>query len=84
MKKRANEIIGETLGMNVNDVTEYRYQSTRTSIPVYAIGDTYYCCPIAGRLPPKGWEWRPIEDQFFAQREGRTVYSASGDPEGDA
>lgn len=74
--KRANEIIGATLLLDVSEVNEYRYQSTRTSAPVYAMSHGYYCCPTVGKKPPTGWRWRKAKDQFFAQRDGRVLYVA--------
>ena len=76
MAKRANEIIAETFGMDVAEVRDARYQETRTLMPVYAIGDCYYCCPVGKDKPPKGWDWMPHSDQFFASRENRVIYVA--------
>jgi hypothetical protein len=74
--KRANEIIGATLGMSVQEMNEARYQAGRQSCAVYTLGDSYWCCPAAGVAPPKGWNWVAHSDQFFAAREGRTIYRA--------
>lgn len=76
--KRANEIIGGTLGMSLSEINEYRYQATRTTIPIYAVGNTYYCCPRQYQTPPKldGIKWQPHKDQFWAERSNRVMYSA--------
>lgn len=61
---------------DVRDVTENRYQPTRYVSPaIYTLGDDYYCCPAAGKDPPRNrdftdaWEWEPIGEHY-----GRTVY----------
>ncbi len=70
---RANEIIASTLGMEIGEMNDCAYQPTRHA-QVYSVGDSYYCCPQAGKRPPVGWEWKPLNDQFWASRAGRTVY----------
>lgn len=79
---RANEIIAATFGWSVADINECRYQATRTSIPVYTSGEKYYCCPAVGQKCPKGFgTWMLYSDQFFAARENRQIYWASGGEE---
>ena len=52
------EVIATAVNYDMAEIEEYRYQSTRTTLPVYAIGDHYYCAPrIAGARPPRGWKW---------------------------
>lgn len=76
---KANEIIASTFGWDVKEVSDHRYQEGRQSMPVYSIGDFYYCVPSPGRLPPKGWKWKAHTDQFFAQRAERILYAADMD-----
>jgi hypothetical protein len=77
---RANEIIAGTLGMDIGEMNECRYQPTRNQIPIYTVGDDYFCCPQAGKAPPKGWKWKPHGDQFWAARVNRIVYVAQEQP----
>ena len=64
-------IIAATLGLDIADLGDYRYQSTRTTRPIYAIGNIYVA---AGQKPPKddvGAEWEEHKDQFWAN--GKTT-----------
>jgi len=64
-------IIAATLGLDIADLGDYRYQSTRTTRPIYAIGDIYVAI---GHKPPKddvGAEWQKHTDQFWAN--GKTT-----------
>ena len=74
---RAHEIIAATFSTDAPSISDMRYQPTRTRTAVYAIGDNYFCCPPAGRPPAPGYAWPPPAAQFFAGREGRTLYVAS-------
>lgn len=65
------EIIATAVSYDMAEIEEYRYQSTRTSIPVYAIGDEYLCAPTSSQKLPKGWNWR-VRGVVL----GRTVYTA--------
>ena len=75
--KHASECIAFHLGWNMPDVTEGRYQPTRYAYPaIYVCADDYYCCPPAGKAPPKGrrdlpdeWNWQVVGEAY-----GRTVY----------
>jgi hypothetical protein len=58
-------IIAATLGLNIADLGDYRYQPTRTTRPIYAIGNIYVA---AGHKPPKdnvGAKWEEHQDQFW-------------------
>jgi len=60
-------IIASTLGIDQNELSEYRYQPTRTKQPIYAIGDFYFAC---GKKRPGdfvGGNWEIYKDQFFAE-----------------
>lgn len=74
-RKRTAEIIAFWLGMDLADMKEYRYQATRTSIPVYAIGDKYFCCPTdRQKLPEDFGKWEPIGTAY-----DRTVYASTAE-----
>lgn len=75
MAKRASEIIAFQIGYDAAEMSEYRYQSTRYQVAVYAIGDNYYCAPTPGKkLPDVGYKWEKIGEPY-----GRPVYRASID-----
>ena len=78
MAKRAGTIIAETLGMDAAGIEEYRYQSTRTKQPVYAIGDNYYTVSKAIPAVP-GYKWEPLADQFWAARENTVIWTGKGE-----
>jgi hypothetical protein len=64
-------IIAATLGLDIADLGDYRYQPTKTTRPIYAIGDIYVA---AGHKPPKddvGSKWEEHKDQFWAN--GKTT-----------
>jgi hypothetical protein len=64
-------IIAATLGLDMAELEDYRYQPTRTKRPIYAIGDVYVA---TGLKPPKedvGAPWQQHPDQFWAN--GKTT-----------
>lgn len=65
------EVIATAVSYDMAEIEEYRYQSTRTSIPVYAIGDEYLCAPTRAQKLPKGWNWKARGTYL-----GRDVYTA--------
>lgn len=64
---KQQEALAATLGMDVAELREYRYQPTRTAIPVYAIGDTYYCVSQTNPGNLNGMNWERMSDQFWAE-----------------
>jgi len=67
-------IIAATFGWDQSEVKDYRYQDTRTSQAIYAVGDRYFA---VGKRAPKdvvGGPWRPHADQVFAQRENTILW----------
>ena len=59
--------IASTFGLDVSELADYRYQPTRTTRPIYAIGDIYVA---SGLKPPKddvGEPWKEHSDQFWAK-----------------
>jgi hypothetical protein len=68
MAKQAKEIIAFVTGQDYDDMEDMRYQSTRTSIPVYTIGNEYFCCPTARQKLPKGeYDWKPYSKAYERQ-----------------
>lgn len=71
--KRADRIIAETLGWDVSEIKDYRYQRYVNPV-VYAIGDQYFA---AHKIKPKhdvGQEWVEHTDQFGARDTDRKVW----------
>jgi len=65
--KRANTVIAETLGWDIKDVIECRYQKY-SSPAVYSIGDRYFAAhPSKPKHKDVGGEWREHDDQFGAR-----------------
>lgn len=74
MSKRADMVIGETIGWDYKEVQEYRYQ--RYANPaVYAIGERYFAVHSSKpRHRDVGGEWREYEDQFGARNTNRKIW----------
>jgi len=65
-------IIADTLGLDLSELEDYRYQSTQSARAIYAIGDCYYA---VGKTPPSnGWAWTEHKDQFFATSRNTKVW----------
>jgi hypothetical protein len=72
--KRATTIIAETLGWDVKEVSEYRYQRY-TNPAVYSIGDFYLAVhPTKPKHNDVGGEWREHTDQFGARDTMTTIW----------
>lgn len=68
--------LAATIGFTTQELSEYRYQSTRTPHSVYFIADEAYC---ARSKPPTalcgdGMVWTPMKDQFFAKQAHTIVW----------
>lgn len=71
-RKPAAYVIAATLGQDINELADNRYQSTRTSRAIYSFDDRYFA---VGKRAPKdkvGGVWRPHTDQFWAAK-GNTI-----------
>jgi hypothetical protein len=70
----ASAILASTLGWDIREVPEYRYQRY-TAPAVYLVGDCYFA---VYKTKPKhsdvGADWHPHPDQFWADRAGTTVW----------
>jgi hypothetical protein len=69
-------IIASTLGIDQNELSDYRYQPTRTKQPIYAIGNFYFAC---GKKKPGDWvgaDWVIDKDQFFAEINKTILWSS--------
>jgi hypothetical protein len=75
-RAQGNTIIGATFGCSSRDVSDLRYQSTRTTRAIYAIGDKYYAVGHDRPTDDVGGPWRRHSDQFFASRYGTILWVA--------
>lgn len=78
MKRRAStaSIIAATFGSSTSDISEYRYQPTRTKQAIYTIGPYYFA---VGQQAPKddvGVPWEKYSDQFWAAKANTTLWVA--------
>ena len=58
------ERIAFIIGFDLAEMSEYRYQSTRYPIAVYAIGEKYYCVPRGRKVPQVGGPWRLLGKSY--------------------
>jgi hypothetical protein len=69
------EILAATIGWDMAEVSECKYQRY-TSPVVYAIGGRYLAVSkTKPRHADVGVEWKPHFDQFWAERAGTTVWA---------
>lgn len=83
MKKHTGaNVIAMEWGWDVNDLKDYRYQSTKTSVPVYAVDNAYYCATKEGEKPATHsgieWDWKNTGSSF-GHCVGWIIWEAKGD-----
>jgi len=69
-----NAVIAATFGWESSEVRDYRYQQY-TAPAVYAVGNEYFA--VSKKMPRHsdiGGTWKPHSDQFFASKEGTTLW----------
>ena len=62
--KTPTEALANHLQMDYYELKDYRYHYGHTSIPVYALEKSYYCCTRGSKKPAthrSGMEWNWIE-----------------------
>lgn len=70
----SQNVIGSTIGMELSEVTDCRYQPTRTTKAIYSIDSQYFA---VGKNAPKdevGGKWRQHRDQFFAEKHSTVLW----------
>lgn len=71
MSKRTStpSVLAATFGWDIKEVSEYRYQSTRTRQAIYSVGNQNFA---VGQKKPVDvvatGEWKEYGDQFFAKK----------------
>ena len=73
MAKRAAEVIAETLGWDVKEMSDYRYQRY-TSPAVYSIGERYFAAHPTKPKHEVGQDWREHTDQFGARNTNQIIW----------
>lgn len=63
---KAASYIAAHLGRDEEEINDYRYQPTRTTAPVFAIGNDYWC---AGKKPAehfddRAWKWQRVISRY--------------------
>lgn len=64
------------LGLDFHEIMDYRYHAGRTTVPVYAIDEDYFCCTKNDRRPALYlgkvfWNW-----QVHSRYETFTIWKA--------
>lgn len=73
MAKSAAEVIAETLGWDVAEVRDYRYQRY-VNPAVYAIGERYFAAHVSKPRHDVGGAWEAHSDQFGARGTARVIW----------
>jgi hypothetical protein len=72
---KPQSIIAATFGWCVSEMSEYRYKQTRTSQPIYSIGNKSFA---VGKNKPRekveSGEWTPYVDQFWAAKSNTVLW----------
>lgn len=71
---KTKNILAESLGFDRRELAEYRYQSTRYTPAVYAVGDEYFTQSAKEPVHVEGISWQKYRDQFWAERAGTCVW----------
>jgi hypothetical protein len=70
------KVISSTFGIDQAELSEYRYQPTRTKQAIYSIGDRYFACGNKTPQDEVGRDWMVETDQFFAKQSGTILWSS--------
>ena len=73
---KQQEALAATLGMDIAELRDCRYQETRTWMPVYSGGENYYCTSQTNPGNLLGLRWGKMKDQFFAERANTVCWVA--------
>jgi hypothetical protein len=68
--------LAATLGLDLTELSEYRYKATRTIKAIYAIED-YWCASSTIPKDQVGGTWEKHDDQFWAEQANTIVWRAS-------
>jgi len=73
---KSSGIIASTEGIDQSEISQYRYQSTRTKQPIYVIGEYYFACGKRKPTDKVNGEWCIDRDQFWAEQNKTILWSA--------
>lgn len=80
MALKSISLIAHSLGMDIADLRDYRYHYGLTRIPLYAVGNEWFCVkrtkPTPKDLHDMELEWEPYPDQGRAKDQGTIVWYA--------
>ena len=91
--KSPMQALAQYIDFDLAEMKEYRYHAGHTSIPVYTVGDYYYCCVKGNGKPAKylhrgndqsiQWNWVKATDvgATFAAQDGYTIYKCKAETE---
>jgi hypothetical protein len=81
MAKTPANILAATLGWDVAEAREHRYQDTRTGrMAIFTVGEDYYT--VSKKRPTwDGLDWQEAPDQFWAKQSGTILWVAKMDSE---
>jgi hypothetical protein len=68
--------LAATLGLDLSELSEYRYKETRTIKAIYSIGD-YWCASSTIPNDQVGGPWEKHDDQFWAERANTIIWRAN-------
>lgn len=68
------KIIADTLGIELTEVSDNRYQAMMYKRPIYKIGKQFYTCSKSLPKQHTGNKWVKHSDQSFAAKENVTVW----------
>lgn len=69
MIKTRRQAFAEHCGFDLAETEDYRYHYGRTSLPVYAMTDCYYCVTKGAQRPAKhrdgmDWNWKEVINPY--------------------
>ena len=70
-------IIAATFCSSVSDISEYRYQPTRTPQAIYSIENKYFAVGISKPSWDCGAPWEKFKDQFWAEKANTILWVAT-------
>ena len=73
---KSKTIIASSIGFDIDEMEDYRYQPTRTKQPIYAVGEYYYACGKRKPSDQVGSDWLIDREQFWAEQNKTILWSA--------
>ena len=85
MIKSKREAVATHVQFDFQEIEEYRYHYGKTSQPVYALTDAYYCATKPNQRPAKhvdgmDWKWKEVKNEFI-NKDGWIIWKADCESE---